>query len=51
MPRGVFIRWQQYVTGRGGGIAIGMAGPNLPGFRDLDAFLDELVRGLKQRGL
>jgi tape measure domain-containing protein len=34
----------------GGDTIINMAGSNFIGFRDLDAFLDELVRRLKQRG-
>lgn len=33
----------------GGGITINMEGSNFIGFRDLDAFLDELARRLRQR--
>jgi hypothetical protein len=32
-----------------GGITINMAGSSFIGFRDLDAFLDELARRLRQR--
>lgn len=55
--RDVLIGWDQYITGGlklaggGGNITINMDGANFIGFRDLDAFLDELVRRLKQRGL
>ena len=55
--RDVLIGWDQYITGGlsaaggGGGITINMSGANFIGFRDLDAFLDELVRRLKQRGV
>jgi tape measure domain-containing protein len=55
--RDVLIGWDQYITGGlklaggGGSITINMDGANFIGFRDLDAFLDELVRRLKQRGL
>jgi hypothetical protein len=33
----------------GGGIPINREGSNVIGFRDLDAFLDELARRLRQR--
>lgn len=55
--RDVLIGWDQYITsglklaGGGGNITINMEGASFIGFRDLDAFLDELVRRLKQRGL
>ncbi|GIU76770.1 MAG: hypothetical protein KatS3mg005_0008 [Bryobacteraceae bacterium] len=55
--RDVLIGWDQYITGGlklaggGGNVTINMDGANFIGFRDLDAFLDELVRRLKQRGL
>lgn len=55
--RDVLINWDQAITGGlklaggGGNITINMDGANFIGFRDLDAFLDELVRRLKQRGL
>jgi tape measure domain-containing protein len=55
--RDVLIGWDEYITGGlklaggGGNITINMDGANFIGFRDLDAFLDELVRRLKQRGL
>jgi TP901 family phage tail tape measure protein len=35
----------------GGGTTINMAGASFIGFRDLDAFLDELARRLRQRGV
>lgn len=35
----------------GGGVTINMAGASFIGFRDLDAFLDELARRLRQRGV
>lgn len=55
--RDVLIGWDEYITGGlkvaggGGNITINMDGASFIGFRDLDAFLDELVRRLKQRGL
>lgn len=56
--RDVLIGWDQYISGGlaiagggGSGITINMAGSNFIGFRDLDAFLDELARRLKQRGV
>jgi tape measure domain-containing protein len=53
--RDVLIGWDQFIQGGlavagGGGTTINMAGSNFIGFRDLDAFLDELVRRMKQRG-
>lgn len=35
-------------AGRGGNVTIYVAGATFTGFRDLDAFLGELVRRLKQ---
>ncbi len=55
--RDVLIGWDQYITrglaasASGANVTINMAGASFIGFRDLDAFLDELVRRLKQRGL
>jgi hypothetical protein len=37
--------------GTAGGVTINMAGASFVGFRDLDAFIDEIVRRLKQRGV
>jgi tape measure domain-containing protein len=53
--RDVLIGWDSFIQGGlavsgGGGTTINMAGSNFIGFRDLDAFLDELVRRMKQRG-
>lgn len=39
------------ISGGGGGITINMAGASFIGFRDLDAFLDDLARRLRQRGV
>jgi hypothetical protein len=41
----------EYSRGAGAGVTINMEGSNFIGFRDLDAFLDELVRRLRQRGV
>lgn len=39
------------IGGGGGGITINMAGSSFIGFRDLDGFLDDLARRLRQRGV
>jgi tape measure domain-containing protein len=39
------------LAGGAGGVTIHLSGANFIGFRDLDGFLDEIVRRLKQRGV